>query len=650
MNLKPTLMFCVCICVSYLASAQVINTGQLKITPNSVVYFQDEYTNTATGNHVSDGNLYLNNSFINHGLTSASNGTTYFKSDTNNFLNISGNSEVVNFHNLEINITPEGLKGVSVADNFLVQITNNLNLISGDMRLTGESQLIQEHSGLNNNTVVAGKLLLDQQGTVSPYQYDYWSSPVNNSGVFRFQGGKFDGVDSAINPFNPTQILFNSGSPYNGLPSVTDGSGNVTTALTINKRWLYKYARGTGSYAEWIALNSTSVLNPGEGYTMKGPNASGANQNYVFYGAPNNGDYQFPISGGESILLGNPYPSALDAEDFITDNIAVLNALHFWVDGGSTSHILSDYLGGYAIRNLTGGTPPSIASPLIAGIGNSGTVTAPSQYVPIGKGFFIDATDSGTIVFKNSQRFFKLESSSRPQNSEKNLEDENQYIRIGYEDPEGFHRQLLLGFLPNSSADENYNSGYDALQYMSRADDLFFIIENNPSNRYAIQGVSRFSDTLEFPVGLIISESGSHHIMLDAVENFNHTIYLKDNLLETTYNLTEANFEINLPVGEYPSRYSIVFQPAETLSVPQKELDNTMVFYNGLEEIIVSNPNNLEITSIDIYNIIGQQLLSVSENIGSEPKITIPFTHSNGVYLVVLKTNNAQKSTKILKY
>ena len=187
MNLKPTLMFCVCICVSYLASAQVINTGQLKITPNSVVYFQDEYTNTATGNHVSDGNLYLNNSFINHGLTSASNGTTYFKSDTNNFLNISGNSEVVNFHNLEINITPEGLKGVSVADNFLVQITNNLNLISGDMRLTGESQLIQEHSGLNNNTVVAGKLLLDQQGTVSPYQYDYWSSPVNNSGVLGFK-------------------------------------------------------------------------------------------------------------------------------------------------------------------------------------------------------------------------------------------------------------------------------------------------------------------------------------------------------------------------------------------------------------------------------------------------------------------------------
>ncbi|OBX23092.1 MULTISPECIES: T9SS sorting signal type C domain-containing protein [Bizionia] len=640
MNLKPTIMFCVLLCACFFANAQIINTGVLKISTNSNVYFEEEYTNTVAGNHVSNGNLYLNNSFINHGATSATAGTTYFKSASNNFLNLSGSAENANFYNLEIDITPEGLKGVSVADEFLVQVENALNLKSGDLRLTGEAQLIQEHSGVDANTINSGKLILDQQGTVSPFQYDYWSSPVNNGGTFSFMGGKFDGTDSSLNPFNPTQIGFTT--DREGLPSSVDGSGNVTTALSISSRWLYKYARESGAYSEWIRLNSGSILNPGEGYTMKGANASGPEQNYVFYGAPNNGDYTFPITVGQEILLGNPYPSALDATKFITDNDGVLEALYFWVDGGSTSHILSDYLGGYSIRNKTGGSIPSIPSPLISGIGTSGTVGIPSQYVPVGKGFFIKSIGSGDIIFNNSQRFFKLE--------EARLNVNDKYIRIGYEDPEGFHRQLLLGFMPDSSADLNYNPGYDAIQMMSRDDDMFFIIEEDETKRYAIQGVDGFSEFLEFPIGLVISETGSHYLMLDDVENFEETIYLKDNVLDTTYNLSESDFEINLPAGFYSDRFSIVFQPAETLSTPEVELDKTLVFYNGQNQIVVSNPNNLEITGVEIYNILGQHILSVTKNLTNQNKVLIPFNESTGVYMVVLKTNNAQKSTKILKY
>lgn len=649
MNLKPKLILYLTLSVCFFANAQIVNEGVLKISASTNVSFQDEYTNSSSGNHVSDGNFYLDNNFINDGLTSASSGTTYFKSAITNFMSISGSSKNVNFYNLEIDITPEGLKGLSVADEFLIQVTNAINFKSGDLRLTGEAQLIQEHSGIDVNTVVSGKLIQDQQGTVSAFKYDYWSSPVNNSGTFSLSGGKFDGVDSALNPFNPTQILFNSGNPYNGLPSATDGGGNVTTALTINSRWLYKYARGTGSYADWITLNSSSALNPGEGYTMKGTNALGSDQNYVFYGSPNNGDYQFAILTGESILLGNPYPSALDAEQFINDNITTVDALHFWVDGGSTSHVLSDYLGGYAIRNLTGGTPPSVASSLISGVGTSGAITAPSQYVPIGKGFFVEAIGSGNVQFNNSQRFFTLESSGL-RSSHSNRDVNDKYVRIGYEDPEGFHRQLLLGFLPNSTADLNYNPGYDAIQISSRDDDVFFIIEDDVNKRFAIQGVDGFSEFLEFPIGLVISETGSHHLMLDDVENFNETVYLKDNVLDTTYNLSESDFEINLPAGLYSDRFSIVFQPSETLSTPEVELDNTLVFYNGQNQIVISNPNNLEITGIDVYNIIGQQILSITENFTNQNKVLIPFNKSDGVYMVVLKTNNTQKSTKILKY
>ncbi|MCX7550969.1 T9SS sorting signal type C domain-containing protein [Xanthomarina sp. F2636L] len=644
MNLKTTILLFFILSACFIAKAQIINNGVLKIASSTNVSFQDEYTNASTGNHVSDGEFYLNNNFINHGITSASEGTTYFKSATNNLLTLSGDSENANFYNLEIDVTAIDKKGVSVVNNFSLQVANALNFKSGDLRLIANAQLVQEHSGVNNNTIVSGKLIIDQQGTISPYQYDYWSSPVNNGGTFSFMGGKFDGTDSSLNPFNPTQILFNSGSPYNGLPSVLDGGGNVTTALTTNTRWLYKYSRGSGSYSQWIALNSSSAINPGEGYTMKGPNSSLINQNYVFYGAPNNGDYQFPISTAEMILLGNPYPSAIDIKEFITDNSSILETLYFWVDGGSTSHVLSDYLGGYAARNMTGGITPSIASSLISGIGTSGSVTEPSQYLPIGKGFFVEAIGSGNIIFKNSQRIFKAESARY------SSEDANKYVRIGYEDPEGFHTQMLLGFLPDSPADLSYNPGYDALQMSSREDDVFFIIENNVDKRYVIQGVNDFYDAMEFPIGLLITEQGTHRIMLDSVENFNETVYLKDNLLNITYNLSDAEHEINLPSGEYLDRFSIVFQPAETLNVETSPLDRATVFYNGQNNIVVANITNLEINSIDVYNILGQHIISVTENLKNQNKIKIPFTESNGVYLVVLNTNTSKKSTKILKY
>lgn len=657
MNLKTTLSLFFILCFCFFANSQIVNKGVLKIASSTTVSFQDEYTNATTGTHVSDGNLYLNSNFVNHGVTSADDGTTYFKSATNSVLTLTGDSKKFNFYNLEIDVTAPDKKGVSVAHEFSLQVANALHFKSGDLRLVGDSHLIQIHSGSNKNTVVSGKLLIDQQGTSSPYQYDYWSSPVNNGGTFTLMGGLFDGTDAVINSFSPTAIQIGSGNPYNGVPSTIDGTGNVIEALTINKRWLYKYAKGSGAYSEWIALNASSALKPGEGYTMKGPNALTSMQNYVYYGSPNSGDYNFEVNAGDNILLGNPYPSVFNADKFLTDNTFIVEALYFWVDGGTTSHYLSDYWGGYATRNLTGGTMPSVASPLIAGVGAAGTITEPSKYVPVGKAFFLQAMSTGTISFNNTQRVFEIENakpsvdtSKQSEENSKYPNDGNQYIRVGYRNPEGFHRQLLLGFLPHSPADLNHNKGYDALQFRTRSDDMFFVIEGNAAKRYAIQGVNSFSASMEFPIGLIISETGTHQLMIDAQENFYETVYLKDNLLNVTHNLTESKFEINLPLGQHLNRYSLVFQPTEILATEAPDLDNTLVFYNGNNQIVVTKPAHMDVKNIDVYNVVGQHILTISENLNNQSNINIPFNKSQGVYIVVLNTETSKKSTKILKY
>ena len=104
----------------------------------------------------------------------------------------------------------------------------------------------------------------------------------------------YDGTDADINPYSPTQVSFNSAGSYNGIPSIVDGGGNVTTPLSINRYWLYKHYQPTS----WVQIDETTNLSPGLGYTMKGTNTGDADQNYVFKGDPNNGNYQIAVNTG----------------------------------------------------------------------------------------------------------------------------------------------------------------------------------------------------------------------------------------------------------------------------------------------------------------------------------------------------------------
>ena len=123
--------------------SQIINNGILQIESSTTVYFEDEYTNGSSGTHNSNGNLYLNDNFINNGTTTSVSGTTYFKSSTNDLLTISGTTNAINFYNLEINISGASKLGVTVADNFGLIVENSIKLISGDIRLVDDAQLIQ---------------------------------------------------------------------------------------------------------------------------------------------------------------------------------------------------------------------------------------------------------------------------------------------------------------------------------------------------------------------------------------------------------------------------------------------------------------------------------------------------------------------------
>lgn len=643
----------VCLFFIYVVNfySQIVNEGTLQINPSTTIYFGQEYTNKSTATHSNNGELYLNSNFVNNGITSIpSSGTTFFNSSSNAIQVINGSTNNLNFYNLEVN---NSLTGVSVANDFGLTVANKIHLEKGDLRLVGSAQLVQTHTGVTINTANTGKLLRDQQGISSTYGYNYWGSPVNTSGTFILNGGLFDGTDESLNSFNPKQVLFNSGSPYNGTPSITDGSGNVTTALTVNNRWMYTYAPNASGYAGWVKIDQNSSINPGVGYTMKGTGALSLRQNYVFKGTPNDGDYSFTLALGEYMLMANPYPSALDCTQFITDNLGVINTLYFWVDGGSSSHVLSDYLGGYATRTLATGVLPSIKEEVIASLG----IIAPTRYMGVGQGFFAQANNAGTVVFKNSHRalkrengtdsyFFKKSDSKMNPNVKSSALDCE--VKIKYYDPETFTRQLSLSFLIDAPVDLNFNSGYDAVMIDEREDELFYIIENDLTKKYIIQAVGAFNELYEFPLGFKMTELGVHKIEIDQVVNFSNTVYIKDKVLDTYHNLSLAPFYPNLAPGVYLDRFSVVFINPQALDVDEISQLNLKAFYNGSKAIIVQNPTNIPITSIGIFNVLGQNMYKTNTNVLKEKEISIPFNHQNGVYFVRVETEKGIQNFKII--
>jgi len=154
-------------------------------------------------------------------------------------------------------------------------------------------------------------------------------------------------------------------------------------------------------------------------------------------------------------------------------------------------------------------------------------------------------------------------------------------------------------------------------------------------------------DMIEIPLGLIISEVGTHTIMLDEVENFTSPVYIKDNVLNATYNLTEGNYIPALSPGEYLDRFSMVFQ-SQTLYA-NTFMQNDINVYYANKNVVVTNPNSVLINKITILNELGQVIQSKVQGL-TVNKIIFPFDQRAGLYLINLESDEQLTTYKILNY
>ncbi len=383
----------------------------------------------------------------------------------------------------------------------------------------------------------------------------------------------------------------------------------------------------------------------------------------------------------QTYLVGNPYPSALDADEFIKDNIkdgagrAATNifngALYFWDHYAGQTHILNQYVGGYATYTLMGGVVALSNDPLTASNGSFGTKT-PRRYIPVAQGFFIgtgvtDLTSNnpnlstpvtgGTINFKNTQRAFKAESVAesqffRTQNGAANndsAEDERQKIRLVFESPNESFRQILVGVDENST--NSFDIGYDAPMIDLNADDLYWNISDA---KYAIQAVSNFNSEQIIPIGIKTSVEGLTTIKIAVLENISEStqLYIHDSETGLDHNIRNSDFIISLPIGEYNDRFSLRFT-GQALGINAPTENKPIIYFTNVDSSLnIKNTNlNLNLKSVTLFNLLGQQISTYNLENENQQDIKIPILNiASGTYIVKIATDtNESFSQKIIK-
>lgn len=574
---------------------------------------------------------------------------------------------------------------LTIGNDSKIEVSHYLRL-DGVMDLVGESQLIQtENSDLAATS--AGRLERDQQGTSDTYSYNIWSSPVGPINITDINEPHTvasimnDGTDEN----NPQSLNFSTG--YNGAPS---------TPKTVSAYWLFTYRNNPAdTYSAYEQIGPYGSLETGDGFTMKGPGSGGITdpQNYVFIGKPNNGTDAVSIdkliNAGNDFMMGNPFPSALDANKFINDNPHLTGTLSFWEHWGGGNHFLADYEAGYALYTLSGGTP-AVSHPAqnTSGVGTK----TPTQFIAVGQGFFVRAAVTGTTNFNNTQRVFAKEASSgsfffngettqseNALNAEDDIvqhEDLREKFRIGFDSPSAYHRQLLMTIDENTTF--GYDRAYDAVIDNHPQEDMMWMLDDEKA---IILGVPAIENDRKFPLRIGLPMDGEISIGVDALENINTentTVYVFDALQDTYTDITtDEKFTLTLEAGTYLERFYIVFertaeaeeetedtteetdeqeennQDVEVVEVEildeTEESDNLSVYFNSQSHNIVINKRvDYDVKSVQLFTMLGQLIKEWTPDTETS-RIELPVQDvSTGAYILKMQKPQTTYTQKLI--
>ena len=610
--------------------------GNLTITASGTLDMNDSSIGTP------DGQLYLEGNWTNETHESNFNqgeSTVHFTGTTTQTINAVIPEGTETFYHLVLdnhfstgisnnliaqgNLTIAEGKTLIVSENGYVEVAKRV-LNNGTLTIKDNGSLIQLEDEIAN----IGSITMERIASIRLSDYVYWSAPVTD---FSVRNLSTNTPASGIFKWNP--IIANS----------NNGLGN------------------------W--QNTSENMIPGIGYIVRGPNNFNDTtiQDYKasFIGLPNNGIYNVAIQRGSYTsmnytgkngivitnnddnwnLIGNPYPSALEALAFLNANPNIEGAVRLWTHGSlPNSSNLNSFYGDFKYNYS--------AEDYLVHNGTA-TLSGPSGfngYIGAGQSFFVLMNDgvaaTEQVVFSNAMRS-RLHHNNQFYRSEAlpNEKKTNEKHRIWLDliAPSKTVTRTAIGYLTEATLEKDRL--YDAFTDYSNPQNFYSLIN---TAIVSIQGRPLpFTTEDTVPLGVKIPSSGNYTIAIAAVDglfsNGNQTLYLEDTELNVVHNLSVNPYSFSIDKGITNNRFVLRYT---TASLDKKDFE---ILSNQID--ITTKNDKIEIHSkkdplkeIVVFDSLGRTL-QTQDNINSLNALIPNVVKNNPFVIVQIRLLNGQTIT-----
>ncbi|CAM4410943.1 T9SS sorting signal type C domain-containing protein [Flavobacterium terrigena] len=527
-----------------------------------------------------------------------------------------------NYSALGLNLAVNADASLNVTATNTLKITDVINVNpTGTLIVEDDASIVQ----INNVTNV-GNIQYKRTANVRKHDYVYWSSPVAGF------------ASTAVSP--GTSL----GYQYDWIPAIT---GN------------------TNEFGNWRLTNETMVL--GKGYCVRAPDSYSlsalTDYTATFTGVPNNGDITIPISRGSYDgvnyatgasttpgtkdddnwnLVGNPYPSAINAIDFLILNTNIAGFVNIWTHGSLPSNATNDPFYGDYSYNYTP-TDYITYNSLGASSGNgvfNGRIAA-------GQGFFVSMlhTSAGAtenLIFNNTLRSETYNNSQFYKNAK---ELEKHRIWFDLVSSSGTNVRSLLGYVENATNEKDRL--FDAFSNEKLSFNIFSLIDEE---HMLIQGRKLpFDNNDKINIGVTIPQEGVYKIALSSVDGLfldtNQNIYLEDKLLNVIFNLKEAPYSFTGNKGTTKDRFVLRYTKNDDVN-HISEVTNQLTIYDN--NVLTVESGKLKIKDIVVFDVLGKLLLNKNNVNDKNCQITNLNRTSSMLVVKVTLEDNSEEVRKII--
>ncbi len=432
----------------------------------------------------------------------------------------------------------------------------------------------------------------------------------------------------------------------------------------------------------WVRYDA-GVMNSGRGYIVMTDNASKTATTRTtvnFSGTMFNGRSNaiLPSGGNKWNLVGNPYPSAINADDFLLDNqTRIEGGIYFWTHYTRINKYFENAgLVGefsqtdYAVYTLTGGTrtaplhsnavPGSSVTPVSDAASNilsygGANVTAPSGYIAAGQAFFVASLNTAApqqVEFKNCQRTSVPGNNSQFYKSTTGRGGEKNRYWLNLMNEDGSFKQVLIGYMNGATA--GIDNLYDARMRNGSGTAAIYTILKDKTDAHVkmtIQGrpmpLNR-SETIPLGFTALDKAKPLNRISLTDYEGLfkDVNIYIQDKYTENIHNLKTAPYDFVSETGDFSERFVILYEN-NPIDFEKDALLKGVTVSQSPDKITV-NSKDTAIKSVTVYSMLGQRLYSAKDVDDHQLEITGVAPKNAMIVISTVLANGEKAISKII--